>query len=73
MTSAYVCAGRSCLVWGIWASSLSSIRSPCVWTVWDQHDLAGLARLAHVCRTRSLLHPYGMTDHATCWRALMLV
>ena len=54
----------------MWASYLNAIR---LTLVWDRRDLAGLERMAHVCRTRSLLHPYGMTDHAACWRALMLV
>ena len=58
------------LLCNLWASSLYVMGLA---LVWDQHDLAGLERMAHVCRTRSLLHPYGMTDNATCWRALMLV
>src|SRR5215831_16315382 len=70
MTSARVCAGRSCFVWYIWASPFPSIR---LTFVWDPHDLAGLERLAHVCGTRALLHPYGMTGNTTGWRALMLV
>src|SRR5439155_10061805 len=31
MTSARVCAGRSFLVWYIWASSFASLRLPLVW------------------------------------------
>ena len=69
-TSARVGAGRSCCVWDMWAASLPAM---CLTLGWDRHDLAGLERMAHVCGTTSLLHPYGMTVNATCWRALLLV
>jgi hypothetical protein len=70
ITSARVGAGRSCFVWSMWASSLHAI---CLTLVCDRHDLAGLESMVQVCGTKSLLHPYGMTDNATCCRALMLV
>jgi hypothetical protein len=54
----------------MWAASLPAI---CLTLGCDRHDLAGLERMAHVCGTTSLLHPYGMTVNATCWRALLLV